>query len=137
MVEPADIVNLARKFSFANLVCGDDQDLLRATGMDGDDATEFFDAFAREYSVDMSEFVSIFHYDVDEPPYYRRVRAVGRDGRAFGLIPVTPKLMADAANEGRWPLEYPIHRVRISHWPIAMMFVFLASFVLAVTLLLA
>ena len=135
MVEPEDIVELAREFSFDHLVCGNDQDLLRATGMDGEDANAFFDAFARKYSVNMNDFLWFFHYTADEPPYWRRVKPVGRDGRAFPMLPITPRLLADAANERRWPLEYPTHRLSVSRWPMIVMFVLLASLVLAVTVL--
>lgn len=137
MVTPSDIVDLARKHSHARLICGEDQDLLRATGMEGDAANAFFDAYAEEFSVDMADFLWFFHYDADEPPFYRRVRPIGGTGRAFGLIPITPRLLADAANEGRWPLEYPEHRIRVSHWPLVIMFLLLGILVLAITVLVA
>lgn len=135
MVEPADIVDLAREYSFAHLTCGDDQDLLRAAGMEGEAANAFFDAFALKYAVNMNDFLWFFHYAADEPPYWRRVKPVGRDGRAFPMLPITPRLLADAANEKRWPLEYPSHRLRVSRWPMIVMFVLLASLVLAVTVI--
>ena len=94
MVEPADIVNLARKFSFANLVCGDDQDLLRADGHGRRRCDRVFRCLcAGILGGHVGDFLWFFHYDADEPPYYRRVRAVGRDGRAFGLMPVTPQIV--------------------------------------------
>ena len=137
MVTPSDIVELARKHTGAQLVCDVDEDILRASGMDGDDANEFLEDFAKQFSVDMTDFLWFFHFIADEPPNYRRVKPIGQDGRAIKFIPITPKLLAEAANEGRWMLEYPVHQVQTSYLPTILMFVVLAIFVLAVTLLLA
>ena len=134
MVEPSDIVGFARKFTGKGLNCGDHDDLLATMGADGDDATEFIEAFAETFSVDMSAFLWVFHYSADEPPNFRRMRPVDREGKTFEIIPLTPRLLADAANQGHWPLEYPIHKMQVSRWPMRLMFIFLATLVLLIVL---
>lgn len=135
VVEPEDIVGFARKHSGASLHCGLHGDLLAAMGAEGDDASEFLEAFADSYSVDMADFLWFFHYNADEPPSFQRARPVDRDGRSLARIPITPSLLADAANQGRWPLEYPVHRMQVSRWPMRLMSIFLATLVLSIILL--
>ena len=134
MVEPADIVDFAQSFSGRSQGCGDHEDLLATLAFDGDDASAFIEGFAEKYSVDMSAFLWFFHYNADEPPNFRRLRPVDREGKTFEDIPLTPRLLADAANLGHWPLEYPVHKMQASRWPMRLMFVFLATLVLLIVL---
>ena len=135
MVAASDIVELARKHAGPGYRCGDDEDMFRTGRLTGAAARAFMDEFAEVYSVDMSGFLSFFHDLGEEGRGVRRVRPVGLDGRAFHPIPITPHLLADAANEQVWPLEYPTHTLRSSRWPLILMFLLLALFVLAVTVL--
>ncbi len=134
MVEPADIVAFARSYSFEGLECGAHDNLLTAMGAGGDDASAFLEGFAERYSVDMTAFLWVFHYNADAPPNFRKGKPVDRDGRSFETIPITPSLLAEAATQGHWPLEYPSHQMRVSRWPLRLMFVFLATLVLSIIL---
>jgi hypothetical protein len=78
-------------------------------GVEGDDFFEFEEAYARRFSVDMSAYRWYFHHGEEgfsiggllfKPPYDRVDR-----------IPVTPTLLLESANAGRWPLEYPPHEL--------------------------
>lgn len=83
--------------------------LRRDLGVDGDDFFELEDAFSREFGVDMSGYRWYFHHGEEGanigrwfvPAPYDRVRE----------IPVTPQLLLDSANAGKWIVEYPDHQL--------------------------
>lgn len=81
--------------------------LRRDLGVDGDDFFELEEAFADEFKVNMSEYRWYFHHR-EEPTWpdmgrllfpapYDRVQE----------IPVTPQLLLNSANAGKWIVEYP------------------------------
>ena len=137
MVSASDIVDLARQIAGRNFDCGDDEDLLNAGGFDGETSRQFIAKFTETYSVDMKNFLHFFHDINAVATGTPRIKPVGLDGKTFPPIPITPRLLADAANQETWPLEYPTHTLRSSRWPLFFMFVLLALLVLAVTVLIA
>lgn len=80
-----------------------DSDLERDVGVTGDDAGDLMTAYAREFGVDLTEFEFLRHFGREGclPGFglYWRFR----HGYAIGAVPVTPRLLADAARQGRWP----------------------------------
>ena len=135
MVATSDIIAFASGFVGKEVLCEDDANLLAAMDIGGDEAQAFFAAYARHFVVDITGMLWFFHYKSDGSPFYRRIKPVDREGRTFAMIPVTPRLLADAATLGQWPLEYPEHQVHVSRWPAALMFTLLATLVLAITFL--
>jgi hypothetical protein len=82
-----------------------------ADGIVGDDFHELIDSFAKNYSVDMTNYLWYFHADEEgswnsiggvffTPPYKEVKR-----------IPVTPALLTDYAIKGKWDLCYPQHKI--------------------------
>jgi hypothetical protein len=79
-------------------------------GCDGDDFSELMDAYAKRFAVDISAYLWYFHQgeeismslgaSIFPPPNFRVER-----------IPVTPRLLLESANAGRWLVEYPVHRM--------------------------
>ncbi len=90
----------------------EERDLVGRFGMDGDDASEFIDAYAAEFSVRMDGFRWYFHY-LDEPPAIRRVVPRDAEGRGIPLMPLSVDLLVQAAETGAWMLTYPEHRVTV------------------------
>jgi hypothetical protein len=78
-------------------------DLGRDLGVTGDDAGDFMATYAREFGVDLSDFEFLRHFGPEGClpglGLYWRVR----HGYWIGREPVTPRLLADAARQGRWP----------------------------------
>jgi hypothetical protein len=80
-------------------------------GVEGDDFFELEEAFADEFRVDMSEYRWYFHHGEEGtclnvgrllfPAPYDRVTE----------IPVTPQLLLDSANAGKWVVRYPEHKL--------------------------
>ena len=137
MVSTTDIIALAQKHAGSAFSCADDDDLLQAAGLSGERARAFFEAYASEFDVDLSDFRWFFHYRPERANAWRRIEPLGPGGRPFAQIPITPRLLADAANQGNWPLEYPKHQTRGSGVPLILMFVLLAFLMLAVTAMVA
>jgi hypothetical protein len=75
-------------------------------GVAGDDFDELVGDYAERFGVDISGYRWYFHHDAEgsgpadlffKQPSYER-------------IAVTPTLLLESANAGRWMLEYPQHR---------------------------
>lgn len=87
-----------------------DTDIFK-NGTCGDDFHELIDSYAKTYSVDMTSYLWYFHTDEEggwnsiggiffDPPYKKVKR-----------IPITPKLLTNFAEKGKWDIEYPKHNV--------------------------
>lgn len=86
-----------------------DREIGNDLGVDGDDFAELMAAYQKRFCVNLDGFRRYFHYAEEgswnslggqffKPPY-ERVRH----------IPITPKVLLDMANKGRWDLTYPEH----------------------------
>ena len=94
----------------------DDEDLFDALGIDGDEGTDFMEAFVARFDVDATDYRWYFHH-ADEgwnfgalfyEPIYRR----------FGRIPITVAVLTEAVRTRRWPIAYPDHRLPGRRWDI-------------------
>lgn len=86
-----------------------DADIFRDLGVTGDDFHEMIAKYASTFSVDMNGYLWYFHANEEgqgigglfvAAPYERVQR-----------IPVTPAMLTDFANKGRWDIEYPAHDI--------------------------
>ena len=93
-------------------------DLMNVHGVCGDDFHELMDEYAKLFNVDMAGYLWYFHADEEggwnsiggsffRPPYERVTH-----------IPVTPALLLDIANKGRWEIQYPPHKWPKRRWDI-------------------
>jgi acyl carrier protein len=79
------------------------------TGMDGDDAYDFFVDFAEKFSVDMSSFEFSKHFgpEAGSDPItfvYMAVRTLLYGShKAAGVVPITVADLVEAAERKRWP----------------------------------
>lgn len=84
-------------------------DLMNDLGCSGDDFHELIDDYAKKYKVNMDNYLWYFHTDEEghsnsigriffKAPYERVMQ-----------IPVTPTILLESANEGKWLLTYPEH----------------------------
>ena len=79
-------------------------------GVGGDDFDELIEKYAKTYSVDMKTYLWYFHSDEE---------GSGGIGRFFfsppnkrvKRIPVTPSLLTEFANKGKWGIKYPKHKI--------------------------
>lgn len=100
----------------APLPADGDADLFDVCGIYGDDASDFMDAFGVRFGVDLDDYRWYFHHEEEgtspgalffKPPY-RRVKRV----------PITPDILVQAIDSGRWPLRYPPHELPAVRWDI-------------------
>ncbi len=85
-----------------------DSDIYKDFGIDGDDFFELMEAYSKEFKVDLSDFLWYFHHNEEgffnigsifvKPPYNRVSR-----------IAITPQILFEAANTGKWSIKYPKH----------------------------
>lgn len=100
-------------------------DLRVDLGIDGDDFSEFIMLFAEKFGVDMQTYLWYFHHAEEgwnlgawffKPPYLQ-----------VETIPVTPKILLEAARLQRWPICYPEHQLTKGRPDIALNWVLLFS----------
>ena len=82
-------------------------DIFFDLGVVGDDFHEMIEKYQKTFNVDITNYLWYFHADEEgqsigggffKAPYERVKR-----------IPVTPKMLLDFANNGKWTIEYPVH----------------------------
>jgi hypothetical protein len=105
-------------------------------GITGDDFFELVEQFSREFKVDMSTYRWYFHHG-DEVTFNPGALFFKAPNRQVQRIPVTPALLVEATNAGRWPVAYPEHRLTPHRYDILATYALLAvgGLALVVTLL--
>ena len=83
----------------------------------GDDFFELLEMYSKHFSVDMSAFLWYFHSDGEGPP------GIGQEFfkppyDRVERIPVTPAMLTEFANSGKWSIEYPPHQIPKIRWDI-------------------
>jgi hypothetical protein len=100
---------------------------LQGIGLFADDLTEFMATFGKRFKVDLSTFRWYFHTGEEgvsvgalffTPPHDRVPR-----------IPITLRLLREAAELGRWPVDYPDHSLPPRRWDIVINQCLAAAFV--------
>jgi hypothetical protein len=82
--------------------------LFNDLGIDGDDAVDFFEEFARVFRVDLTSFKvdRYFGPEGSDPlsSILTRIQSwwIGDHHRAAGVIPITLRDLVEAARAGRW-----------------------------------
>jgi len=107
MYQIEDIYKFLEKHLFDDPV-KPDSDIFDDFGCVGDDFHELIEDYRNTFKVDMSDYLWYFHGDEEgnnffamhlvDPPYKRVKR-----------IPVTPTMLLDYANTGKWSIDYPEH----------------------------
>lgn len=98
-------------------------------GLYADDLHEFMDEFAKRFHVDMSSYLWYFHTGEEglnpgalffAPPQAR-----------VPEIPITLRLLREAAELGRWPLTYPPHSLPARRYDILISQLLIGGFAVA------
>lgn len=85
----------------------EDTDIYKDMGVVGDDFHEMIEKFAKQYQVDMTDYLWYFHADEEgqsiggvfyKAPYQKVQR-----------IPFTPKMLAYFIETKKWKIDYPKH----------------------------
>lgn len=78
-----------------------DSDICVDLGCDGDDFGEMMRDFAAKFQVDLTGYRWQFHHGPEGFALFSLF------SRSVPHIPVTPSILTEAANSGRWMLTYP------------------------------
>ena len=89
----------------------ENDDICKDLGCGGDDFQELIEEYARKFKVDRSAYLWYLHAGEEgrwnsigslffKPPY-----------KKVEHIPVTPQLLLEFANAGKWGMNYPEHRL--------------------------
>ncbi|MDJ0614076.1 MAG: DUF1493 family protein [Rhizobiaceae bacterium] len=78
------------------------EDVFEQMSAAGEDCDDVLFKFTDEFEIDMSDFLFYFHYENEF--------ATLLSNRSLGYIPITIELLVKAAQEKKWPVEYPDHK---------------------------
>ena len=104
-----------------------DSDIYKEFGVDGDDFSDLMVSFSEKFNVDLSGFLWYFHYGEEginigaifiKPPYNRVSR-----------IAITPRILLEAVNTGKWPIEYPKHTLPKKRYDIIITWLFFGALI--------
>lgn len=89
-----------------------DSDVFKTVRIDGDDCTELLQKYAEKYKVDMTGLLWYFHFQ-EEGSLMPNVGGLffRNPHRRVETIPITPKMLAQFANAGKWDIDYPEHHL--------------------------
>ncbi|MBK7434198.1 MAG: DUF1493 family protein [Chitinophagaceae bacterium] len=108
MYNLTDILNLVSKKTGCYDATGS-SDIESDLGCYSDDFHELISEYSKTFTVDMTSYLWYFH--------------TGEEGNNFGgyffkapyervkRIPVTPDMLLEFANKGKWDLKYPPHKI--------------------------
>jgi Protein of unknown function (DUF1493) len=133
---------LARIYALIERSCGvrvselaPGADLERDLHITGDDFIELMERYSQEFSVNLQDYRWYFHHAEEvtfnpgallfKPPY-----------RLVNHIPVTPKVLLEAAETGHWTIRYPEHSLPKRRYDILASYGLLALGGIAIALIL-
>lgn len=106
-----------------------DVDLFRRYGIDGDDGSEFMQAFHQSFDVRLEGFRWYFHYAEEGFPKIGALFCKPPYGRV-AHIPVTVRHLEEAIDKKVWPISYPEHQLPSKRWDIIIDWIFLGAILL-------
>lgn len=100
---------IEKEFWKSNL--NSNSDIFSEVGIDGDDCDELLSKYSEKYSVDMSNFIWYFHYQEEGS-----INSIGKlffksPNQIVKEIPISPKMLTEFANSGKWEINYPEHKL--------------------------
>ena len=130
MTDIAEIIKFVKEETSAPIVT-QDSDIEADLGWYGDDFDELIIKFSKSFNVDISTYLRYFHTGGEgfaslgaiffKPPN-RRVKR----------IPVTPKILFECAQKGKWSIEYPEHKIPKARYDIVVNQILMLTLIISV-----
>lgn len=126
-----DIIDFLKELSGHDKITPD-TDIFQDIDLIGDDFHEMIEKFAKKYSVDMTNYLWYFHADEEgnsigghffKPPY-----------AYVNRIPVTPNMLTEFANNGKWNIIYPEHKIPKRRYDILINQILIGLFVVIIVI---
>ena len=111
-----DLDEFLLQFSGEAHALQDDTDVFERLGIDGDDGSEFIEAFAAHFDVDVSGYRWYFHHG--EEGWSLGGLFFRSPDRRVQRLPITPPILMDAIRTKHWPIDYPAHQLPSVRWDI-------------------
>ena len=105
------------------MTCGSGGDIISDLGVWGDDLDELIFEYSKAFMVDMESYIWYFHTEEEgnnigaiffKTPY-----------QLVKHIPITPNLLLESANEGKWLIVYPEHAIPNRRYDILINYIFI------------
>ena len=106
LCELNDLVQFVRNETGAQNV-GPDDDLLYDLGVDGAEFVDLVEKYAKKYQVNICNYLWYFHHG--EEGFNIVSLFIASPDRRVPTIPVTPRMLTEFANAGKWGIDYPEH----------------------------
>ncbi len=103
-----DIIDFVKEETLTKEVF-ENSDIERDLGCSGDDFSELMEKYSLLYNVDMSSYLWYFHHHEEGISFGSSLFRAPNE--LVQHIPVTPKLLLEFAQIGKWNLEYPEHKL--------------------------
>jgi len=84
-------------------------DIFYDLGVTGDDFHEMIEKYEKKFNVDMTSYLWYFH--ADEEGQNTGGIFFKAPNERVNRIPLTPKMLVDFANKGKWTINYPKHNL--------------------------
>lgn len=97
-------------------VLSDDTDILEEFRISGDDACELMERFEDTFGVDMANYRWYFHHG--EEAAHIGTLFIKPPNRRVNRIPITPRILVEAAQTKRWSVKYPEHKLPPVRWDV-------------------
>lgn len=108
-----DIINFLKDQSFEDEI-SPETNVCDEIGMRGDDFHEMMTAYAEKFSVDMTGYLWYFHSE--EEGSWTSISLFPRANEQVKRIPLTPTMLTDLANSGKWNVVYPEHKITLTEY---------------------
>ena len=129
MIEPKEIFNfLSKELMISEKKLNINSDLSKDFGVDGDDFSELIDVFSEKFNVDVSNFLWYFHFK-EEGLNIGSIFVKSPDERV-NRIAITPTILLESANTGKWSVKYPNHTLPKRRYDIIINLLLLCIFIL-------
>ena len=105
------VVFLADTIGCAEGELKENSDLLNDLGCCGDDFHELIDKFGEKFNVQMDSYLWYFHNEDEGSLAGWNSMLFKAPYEMVDYIPVTPMVLLDSANQGKWTITYPEHHL--------------------------
>jgi hypothetical protein len=86
-------------------------DIFLDLGIVGDEFEDMIDSYAKKFYVDMTGYLWYFHTNEEGADHSLGGSFFRATYERVTRIPVTPKMLFEIANKGKWEIKYPEHTI--------------------------
>ncbi|WP_437125369.1 DUF1493 family protein [Flavobacterium enshiense] len=104
-----EILEFVKEFTGADNVT-EESDIETEIGCYGDDFDELIEKYSKKFNVDVSSYLWYFHTG-EEASFNIGSIFSKPPNELVKRIPVTPKMLLEFSEKGKWDIKYPMHKI--------------------------